>query len=360
MNLTQQHLRWFRLRRSGLVEPFATAEEAASRLTGVQAQILPAAALSLWNRARDLTHARFNHLLHQKRALVKLWGQRRTLHLYPSAEWPLIHGALVAERGWWERQAGQARHLHALLSTVEAMLRERDSLGRSDLREAGLPLDDWHLSPWGGIFFYLVHHGHACHAPQQGGEARLVHREKWLPHLLWNPPSSDEANREIARRYFATYGPATLKDFAYWRGATMASSRGWLTGLDLVELDIDGQTLLALRSDLQPLNEMPPEREAWPVRMLYRFDPLLLGLKDKTWIVDSEHYKRVWRPAGHIEGTIIEHGRLVATWRYDRKSSGLLITLSPFAPLPAHVRAAVETHAQGVADFFDLPLLEIR
>ena len=61
--LTAEQIRWFRLRRSGLIEPFATPEEAASHLVGVQAQIFPAAGLALWNRTRGLSHKRYEQLL---------------------------------------------------------------------------------------------------------------------------------------------------------------------------------------------------------------------------------------------------------------------------------------------------------
>ncbi len=50
-SLTDEQIRWFRLRRNGLVEPFATPEATASALAGVQAQILPAALLARWNRS---------------------------------------------------------------------------------------------------------------------------------------------------------------------------------------------------------------------------------------------------------------------------------------------------------------------
>jgi hypothetical protein len=166
---------------------------------------------------------------------------------------------------------------------------------------------------------------------------------------------------EIARRYFHVYGPATLRDYSQWRGAYIKQLREWLRPLgdELVEVEADGQKMLAHRNDLDALQETPPEREAWPVRLLYRFDPILLPHRDKTWIVGREHYTRVWRPAGHIEGTILEHGRVRGTWRYDRKGGGLVATLSPFAPLPSHARAAVETHAQGIAAFFGLPLVTL-
>lgn len=365
MTLSTEQLRWFRLRRSGLVEPFDSPEQAAGALAGVQAQILPAAGLSLWNRTTGLTHQLFDDLLHQRRSLVKLWGQRHTLHLYPSVEWPLLHGALTGQTTWWERQAvkngGDVEAYRATLARLAELLRQQGTLSRSDLRAADFELDDEHFSSWGGVFASLVRDGHACHAGQNGNEGRFAHREYWLPHLAWNPPPADEANIELARRYLAAYGPATAQDLAYWRGTSVSNARRWLAALgdEVVEIESERQTLLALRADLTALHETPPPPEAWPVRLLYRFDPLLLGLKDKSWIVDPAHYNRVWRPAGHIEGTALEHGRIIGTWRYDWKGSDLVVSAFPFGPWSAHVRAAVERWAGGVAAFFGVKLVDI-
>jgi hypothetical protein len=94
--------------------------------------------------------------------------------------------------------------------------------------------------------------------------------------------------------------------------------------------------------------------------MLYRFDPLILAHKDKAWVADSADYKRIWRPAGHIEGIVLAHGRAVATWRYERKSAGLAIILAPFAPLPSYVNQAIAKIAPQIASFFALPLADIN
>jgi hypothetical protein len=362
MKLSKTHLRWFRLRRSGLVEPYTSPEEAASALAGVQAQILPAAGLSLWNRTTGLTYPHFDDLLHQKRSLVKLWGQRHTLHLYPSQEWPLIHGALAGQPTWWERNNADLVAHQATIAQLAELLRQRGTLGRSDLRAADLNLDEEHLSAWGGVFASLVRDGLACHAGQEGNEGRFAHRDHWLPDLEWNPLPQVEANAELARRYLRVYGPATVQDLAYWRGAKVGDARRWLAvlGDEVSTVEVNGQTLLALRVDLDMLYETPPEREAWPVRLLYRFDPLLLGLKDKSWIVDPAFYNRVWRPAGHIEGTLLEYGCIVGTWRYDRQGSGLVVSVFPFNSLVSQVRAVVQNHAAGVAEFFGLPLVDCR
>lgn len=366
MNLTMQQVRWFRLRRSGLQEPFASSEAAARALAGVQAQIEPAAGLALWNRTRGLDHAGFERLLYNERTLVKLWGQRGTLHVYACDDWPLLHSARSVNRTWWERMADDDNHALSDYShhveAVLALLRERETMGRSDLRASGLDLHEDLYSPWGGIFADLVRHGHACHARRSNGEGRFAHRERWVPHLHWNPPDPDAANVELARRFLAAYAPASAQDFAYWRGVSVGAARPWLAALapELCEVGVEGETRLALAVDTDALAAAPPPAERWPVRLLYRFEPLLLGNKDKGWVAEPGHYKAIWRPAGHIEGIVLAHGRAVGTWRYDRKGSGIVVTVNPFKPLPAYVRRGVERQATGVAAYFAKPLADLR
>jgi len=365
IKLTETQVTWFRLRRSGLVEPFDAPETAVSALAGVQAQILPAAGLAIWNRTRKLAYDEFDSLLYQKRSLVKLWGQRGTLHIYASREWPLICGALADQRLWWDRQgeqsSGSRAAYEATVVRVAELLRQRGTMGRSDLRASGLDLDDTDFSPWGGIFAALVQRGYACHAGQAGNEGQFAHRQYWLPDLEWNPPPADQANVELARRYLRIYAPTTVQDLMYWRGAKSADAHRWIAALgdEVIEVGVRGKPMLALRADVDALDQKPPERSAWPVKLLYRFDPLLLGIKDKTWIVDARHYKRIFRIAGHIEGTLLLHSRIAGTWRYDRQDSGIAVSLFTFSSLPARARRAVEENAADVARFLGLPLKDL-
>jgi hypothetical protein len=357
-----QQVRWFRLRRSGLVTPFATPELAAHHLVGVQAQIHPAAGLALHNRTVDLTFAQYEALLFATRTLVKLWGQRGTLHVYAAADWPLVCAMLAGRKSWWARTAEKADAIDdyaALVLRVEALLRARGVMGRSDLRASGLIDEQDHLSPWGGIFADLVRHGYACHAARDG-EGLFAHRTVWRPDLAWNPPDYDTANIEFLRRYLHSYAPATVHDFAYWHGVRLALARRWWAALEaeLTPVQVNGGAMFLLRDDVDDL--LAPARDLdRRVHMLYRFEPLLLAHKDKTWVVPTSHYKQVFRIAGHIEGVVLDAGYAVATWRYTRKARGLAITLEPFKKLPQRVRRAVEQQSHRVAAFFGLPLQEI-
>ena len=54
----------------------------------------------------------------------------------------------------------------------------------------------------------------------------------------------DEALAELTRRYFISHGPATVRDFVWWSGLTVADAKAGLAlvGADLSQEEIDGQT----------------------------------------------------------------------------------------------------------------------
>ncbi|MCB8952023.1 MAG: winged helix DNA-binding domain-containing protein [Ardenticatenales bacterium] len=180
--VTARQVRWFRFRRSGLARPLPSAEAVVAGLVGVQAQILPASALALWHRTPQLDHAAFDQMLHKTRTLVKLWSFRSTLHLHCSDEWPLIYAA-TWQKGmtYYERRmiknGGNVAEFHEGIRRVTDLLRQRQTMTRTDLRAADIGLSDTMLSSWGGIFSELVHRGLACHAGQNGGEAVFAWRE---------------------------------------------------------------------------------------------------------------------------------------------------------------------------------------
>jgi hypothetical protein len=363
--ITAAQARWFRLQQHGLITPFGAAPAATTALGGVQAQILPAAGIALANRVTGFRAADLERLMFAERSLVKTWGQRGTLHLYAANDWPLIYAAQSDLRTYGERvaqQRGDDLTAHnRLVAQVAELLHANESLGRSDLRASGLPLTDEHLSGWGGIFAVLVRRGLACHAEPRNGEARMAHRERWLPDLAWSPPDTETANVDLARRYLAAYGPATLNDLAYWRGRTRAEVKRWVAALgdQVVDMLVDGMPMLALAEHIEALVRPAPAADAWPVLLLGRFEPLLLGQRSKADLIDAAHYNQVWRPAGHIEATLLVRGRIAGAWRYDWRGSGVVITVSPFRPVAQYVRRAVERRAAAIAAHFDAPLADL-
>ena len=100
----------------------------------------------------------------------------------------------------------------------------------------------------------------------------------------------------------------------------------------------------------------PPLRRTTAFLISDPIDPLLLATKDKSWLIDERDYKKVWRAAAHVEPVVLARGRIVGTWRYDRRARGLDVSVRPFAQLPGAVERSVEREAGGIADFLGIPL----
>lgn len=365
--LTAAQVRWLRLKGSGLLNAFDSATEAAGALGGIQAQILPAAGLSLFNRTTVLErYTQLDAALHSDRTLLKLWTQRGTLHLIPSKEWPLFHYAIHQGPSWrvrrMQRRGEDLGTFHETLDKVATLLQERNVMTRSMLRDSDIQLSEGLLSSWGGIFNELVLRGVACHAGQEKGQARFAQREHWLPQLFWVAYEEHEANVELCARFFRSYGPASFQDFAYWRGVSQSKAKPWFAALapTLKECQSRGETLWLHEDVLSSLATLEIDEATWPTHMLYRFDPLLLAHQNKSWWVEDEHYSQVWRKAGHIEGVLLQQGRIKATWRYQRDNKGLSIAVWPFRQLSDDVRSFVEQQSANIAAFFGSALQEVK
>jgi hypothetical protein len=102
----------WRAARHHLVErvPAKATLEVAGRIAGLHAQVLSSAELTLAARVEDLEPDAVQRALWEERSLVKTWAMRGTLHLLPSAEFPLWQAARSTTRLWetgaWQRGFG--------------------------------------------------------------------------------------------------------------------------------------------------------------------------------------------------------------------------------------------------------------
>lgn len=367
MELSRDEVAWTRIERSGLVEPFSSAVDVARVLIGVQSQFVPPAGLAIRNRlATDFTAEDLDTLLQDRRELVRLWGQRNTVHIYAVADWSTVISASAAIPSYRESLTSlldrEAYELEEALDRVADILSGVDRASRADLVAA-----DESLAPWfeygNALVMGLVRRGVVCHASLTGGKSYFAHREVWLPKMEWEVHSTVDAGVTLARRYFETYGPATVQDFAFWLGVKMTEAKAWTKahGHELVEVSVDGAAFLDVRrAEAARAPSSAPTRALWPLRLLHRFDPLLLAHKDKSWIVDDEHYKAVWRKAGYVEAVILRRGRIAGTWRYERKARGIEIWIAPFQSLPKKDVRILEREAESVSAYLKSPLLRVE
>ena len=143
--------------------------------------------------------------------------------------------------------------------------------------------------------------------------------DRWAPKAL-DDMSVDDAAAEIARRWLASYGPATEDDLAWWAGWTKARTRAALARCNVVEVDLDGQTGLILPDDDEP----PESGEPW-VALLPALDPTTMGWKHRDFYL-GPHREQLFDINGNAGPTVWSDGQVVGGWA-QRDSGEVVVNL---------------------------------
>jgi hypothetical protein len=131
--------------------------------------------------------------------------------------------------------------------------------------------------------------------------------DRWAPKAVADM-SADDAAAEIARRWLASYGPATEDDLAWWAGWTRARTRAALARCNVVEVDLDGQTGLILPHDDEPAESDDP----W-VALLPALDPTIMGWKHRDFYL-GPHREQLFDINGNAGPTVWSDGQVVGGW----------------------------------------------
>jgi hypothetical protein len=243
-----------RLARQHLLDPASDPVAVASRLGGVHAQVASGAALIVGVRATGLRVTDIDASLWHHRTLVKTWGMRGTLHLFPADELPTWVAAF-RQRQWprftpgWEKYHGvtgdDLRRITAAVGQVlPGRVLTREELATEIAAELRAPeLAERIRSGWGVMLKPAAAGGLLCFGPDRERNVAFTDPRGWLPDVRWDEIDPDAAMREIVSRFLGTYGPAGHEDFGRWWGTDAASARRIFAahGDVMVQVAVDGR-----------------------------------------------------------------------------------------------------------------------
>lgn len=345
------------LKRQHLLEPCDNPLQAVKDACGLQAQVPSTPALSLRARVKGFRLSDYDRMLVQERSLVRTWAMRGTVHTVPSAllsRYTRIYTE-GKELGPW---AARALELLAAGPQTRNQLRQRAvaEWGITPERAAEI------FGPWGGVLSTLARFGYTVHMPTEGADVPVVLTEQWLGRGP-EPASREELEDGLLADYLHGYGPATMQDFAYFLTRPLSFVRPiFARARGLVEVRLEGSKLphFLLESDLPELLATTGEEKA-PVRVLPRFDSLLLCLRDRERILDPAFRTRVFRPAAVVEATVWVDGRVAGTWRMKRTTRELQVVYEPFRKgRSGGAPKAVEAEFKRLAAWYGLAKLKLE
>ena len=335
------------------------------QVVGLQAQVLSAAALGMRVRSTGLRAGEVKRALNDDRSIVRSWLMRGTLHVVASDDirWlvQLLGPVFVRANATRYAQLGLDDDLRSSgVAAIRKILTGSGPTTRhemvSRLRGRGIALDSKTQAPIHLIGLAALQ-GVLCLGPERdGGESTYVLLDDWVPRI--RTPSRETALGELARRYVAAYGPATIGDLSAWSGLPIAEARTAITGAkaSLTEVTIQGQPGFVLKGRLR--------RTATPatpdVRLLPAFDTYLLGYRRRDLAVPRELQARLQRGGGWIHPVVVVNGRAVAAWSLRKSGGRGTVSVEPSGPITRAIRAGIDLEVADIGRFLDLSLeLEI-
>lgn len=173
------------------------------------------------------------------------------------------------------------------------------------------------------VLTVLALEGHLVRTRPRGQWIGSQHRWALLSHHLGTPLADQprtEAQAELARRWLARFGPATLADLKWWTGWTMGATRAAVAAIDTEDVDLDGAAALVLAGD----TEATPAPEPW-VALLPCLDPTPMGWQARDWYL-GPHKPHVFDRNGNVGATVWVDGRIVGGWA-QRKTGEVVFQL---------------------------------
>jgi Winged helix DNA-binding domain len=190
-----------------------------------------------------------------------------------------------------------------------------------------------------------------CSGPRQGRQFTYALLEERAPRA--RALAGDEALAELAKRYFASHGPATVRDLVWWSGLTVKQAKTGLEALgrQAVSDAIDGVTYWSVPEPTPSVKKTRPVVPA--VYLLPNYDELMNALRDRGLFLDASGPP----PAGassRLPHQLAIDGALRGAWRRTIAARGLTIAVRPFRPLSRMEKTALARAVAGYGRFSGL------
>lgn len=333
-----------------------TPAEVVSLLGAVQAQDYTG---SLWAIGLRLKNAKQTDVLEAiaKRTIVRTWPIRGTLHFVSREDvrWMLSLYGKQNIMGY-HRSAGINEAV--LKQGKAAIIKAFDGkkvIERRDLHDAlkrsGIPAMKNNTAR-SHVMRRSAREGLICFGPHSGKQATFVLLDEWVADK--KPARREDAIATLASRYFASHGPATVKDFAWWSGLGMSEARnGTATVAPQLRKETLGNETYLMPKKMPKLQADPQEAHLLP-----SFDEYIIAYKDRSAILNPKYTHEVISGSTFLFlPVILFDGRVIGTWKRKKKGNAIAIALKPFAKLDNVQKGAINMAAERYGEFIGSPVM---
>jgi hypothetical protein len=343
-----------RLRNHRLVgSPFRSAADAVGWFGAVQSQDYAGAKWAISLRANNLSEAAVDRAF-DRGDILRTHILRPTWHFVRREDFKWLvglsgprlntcNGSLYRRMGLDSKLFARARKVFERSLGNGAHLTRTElaaALGKSGLASTGLRL--------ALVVMQAELSGLICSGPRRGKHFTYALVDARVPDTA--AKARDEALAELVRRYFTSHGPATIRDFVWWSGLTVADAKRGLeiNAGDLVHAPFDGLTCWFATGRPPRISEEPI------VRLLANYDEYFVAYRDRTMFNIPRPDVRVPRSESVFAHQVAINGQLCGPWSRILRASRVEIRVRPTRALSRAERAALGEAVERYGRFLQL------
>ena len=218
----------------------------------------------------------------------------------------------------------------------------RPELGQR-LARARITLTSMQLS------FVVMHaeiEGIICSGPRRAKQFTYALINQRAPHQ--RRLQGDEALAELTRRFLASHGPATVRDYVWWSGLKTVDARRGLQIVGAKGFEQDGVSYWS--------TESKGRRSASGVHLLPIYDEYLVSYRDRVAVPHGPSLIGRGSTAVSFRHALVIDGQVAGTWRPEPKNGETVLVVTAMRRLVRPERDGIETAAARYGQFLGRPV----
>src|SRR5205085_277255 len=176
------------------------------------------------------------------------------------------------------------------------------------------------------VLFRAELDGVICSGPRRGRQFTYALLDERVPLAPARP--RDEAMAALAERYLTSHGAATIHDFAWWSGLTVADARRAIDAAGSTSVIVGGNTYWMRGSTSLP-------RSRSTAHLLANYDEFTVAYRDRSAIASDVG-------VGLLDSIVVLDGACVGKWRRSIGRDQIAVTIEPTRRLTAAEKEALQ------------------
>jgi len=277
--------------------------------------------LSLFNRIKDFKKSMLDEEMYEKKRLYRLRLMRSTLFIVTQNFLPIAYSATIDRTqkrlsGRWKDYKLSEKEFERLKDEIIAVLGKGEKTAieiRKELRK------NINISL---ILRLLMEDVPLLRGKPFGTWKGEQFRYSLLPQNIKLRMNKEKAKILLIEKFLESFGPATLKDIAWWSGFSKKESKKILEEIKTIDI---GDSLLLLERETENFENSKVGEES--LLLMSGCDQYVITYKYSMCprFVNQEYLKKIYGEYGELHNPIIRNGRIIGRWYIKEGKIGYLL-----------------------------------